>query len=97
MRATVGDISAAEDSTWGAVYATLLRMHRDDWHFHWTAHRKGEPDAYSVIAIEAPGEDVAAMRAEIEAVVGVVNEVVGHDPLEMMVPIDAGQVDVLVD
>jgi hypothetical protein len=97
MRATVGDIPAAEDSTWGAVYATLLRMHRDDWHFHWTAHRQGQPDAYSVIAIEAPGEEVDAMRAEIVAVVGVVNEVVGHDPLKMMVPIDAGLVDVLVD
>jgi hypothetical protein len=26
-----------------------------------------------------------------------VNEVVGRDPLQMMVPIDAGMVDVLVD
>jgi len=50
-----------------------------------------------VIAIEAPGEDVAAMRAEIEAAVGLVNEVVGRDPLRLMVPIDAGLVDVLVD
>lgn len=97
MRAVVGDISIHEDATWGAVYATLLRTHREDWQFHWTSHRQGQPDAYSVIAIEAPGEDVAAMRAEIEAVVAVVNIVVSRDPLQQMVPIDAGLVDVLVD
>jgi hypothetical protein len=97
MRATVGDIPAAEDATWGAVFATLLRTHRDDWDFKWRGHRQGEPDAYSVMMIEAPGEDVAALRAEIEAVVAVVNEIVDRDPLKKMVPIDAGLVIVLVD
>ncbi len=97
MRATVGDIPAAEDATWGAVFATLLRTHRDDWHFHWTGHRQGQPDAYSVMNIEAPGEDVAALRAEIEAIVAVVNDIAGRDPLQKMVPIDAGLVIVLVD
>ena len=57
----------------------------------------GEPDAYSVISIEAPGEDVAALRAEIEAVVALANEVVDRDPLNEMVPIDPGLVIVLVD
>jgi len=97
MRATVGDIPADEDATWGAAYAALLRTHRDDWKFEWTGHRRGEPAAYSVLNIEAPGEDVAALRAEIEAVVAVVNEVVERDPLKRMVPIDAGLVIVLVD
>jgi hypothetical protein len=97
MRATVGDIPAVEDATWGAVFATLLRNHRDDWQFDWTGHRQGEPDAYSVISVEAPGEDVAALRAEIEAVVALANEVVDRDPLNQMVPIDPGLVIVLVD
>jgi hypothetical protein len=97
MRATIGDIPAVQEATWGAVFATLLRTHRDDWQFHWTGHRQAEPDAYSVIDIEAPGEDVAALRAEIEAVVGVVNEAVRRDPLMKMVPIDPGHAIVLVD
>src|ERR1700730_17519899 len=97
MTPTLRNIPAAEDATWGAVFATLIRTHRDDWHFDWTGHRIGQPDAYSVMKIEAPGEDVAAMRAEIEAVVAVVNDVADRDLLNRMVTIDAGLVIVLID
>ena len=47
--------------------------------------------------IRAPGEDVGAMRAEIEEVIGFVNEIVQRDPLNRMVPVDTGLVEVLVD
>jgi len=40
---------------------------------------------------------VAALRAEIEQVVDLVNEVAERDPLNSMVAIDAGLVEVLVD
>jgi hypothetical protein len=49
-----------------------------------------------VIEIEAPGEDVDGMRAEIVEVVDHVNDVVKRDPLDKMVPIDSGLVEVLV-
>jgi hypothetical protein len=96
VRARIEQIPADEDATWGAVFAALSWIHRTDWHFHWTGYRRGEPDAYSFIEIEAPGEDVDGMRAEIVAVVGHVNAAVKRDPLNKMVPIDAGLVEVLV-
>jgi hypothetical protein len=97
MQARIEQIPADEDATWGAVFSDLSRTHRTDWNFHWTGYRKGEPDAYSFIEIEAPGEDVDGMRAEIVAVVDHVNRVVKRDPLNKMVPIDPGRVEVLVD
>jgi len=97
MRARVGEIPAAQDATWGAVFATLYASHRNDWQFHWTGHRQHEPDAYSLMQISAPGEDVEAMRAEIEEVIGFVNEMVRRDPLNAMVAVDIGLVEVLVD
>jgi hypothetical protein len=97
MRARVADIPAAQDATWGAVFATLYASHRDDWRFDWTGYRQREPDAYSVMLIKAPGEDVEAMRAEIEEVIGFVNEMVRRDPLNKMEPVDNGLVEVLVD
>ncbi len=97
MRARIEQIPAAEDATWGAVYAALLLNHRKDWHFHWTGHRQGEPDAYSFMEIQAPGEDVAGMRAEIAEVVDIVNTAAKRDPLQKMAPIDIGHVEVLVD
>ncbi len=97
MRARVADIPAVEDATWGAVFSTLYAAHRDDWHFDWTGHRPHEADAYSVMQIRAPGEDVDAMRAEIEEVIGFVNEIVQRDPLNRMVRVDIGLVEVLVD
>jgi hypothetical protein len=96
MRARIEQIPADEDATWGAVFAALSLNHRTDWHFHWTGYRRGEPDAYSFIEIQAPGEDVDGMRAEIVEVVDHVNAVVKRDPLSKMVPIDAGRVEVLV-
>lgn len=47
--------------------------------------------------IKAPGEDVEALRAEIEEVIGFVNEMVRRDPLNKMEPVDNGLVEVLVD
>ena len=37
------------------------------------------------------------MRAEIEEVIGFVNEIVQRDPLNRMVRVDIGLVEVLVD
>ena len=96
MRARIEQIPADEEATWGAVFALLSHIHRTDWNFHWTGHRRGEPDAYSFIEIEAEGEDVEGMRAEIVEVVDHVNTVVKRDPLGKMVAIDAGRVEVLV-
>ena len=97
MRARVGEIPDAQDATWGAVFSTLLAANRDDWRFDWTGYRQREPGAYSVMEIRAPGEDVGAMRAEIEEVIGFVNVMVQRDPLNRMVPVDMGLVEVLVD
>jgi hypothetical protein len=96
VRARIQQIPAAEDATWGAVFASLSLTHRTDWHFHWTAYNQPGYDAFSVIEIEAPGEDVDGMRAEIVEVVDHVNDVVKRDPLDKMVPIDSGLVEVLV-
>jgi hypothetical protein len=96
VRARIEQIPAAEEATWGAVFAALSLTHRIGWHLHWTGYRKGEPDEHSFIEIEAEGEDVEGMRAEIAAVVDLVNAVVKHDPLDKMVSIDGGRVDVLV-
>jgi hypothetical protein len=79
------------------VFSTLYAAHRNDWRFDWTGYRQHEPGAYSVMQIRAPGEDVDAMRAEIEEVIGFVNEIVRRDPLNRMVPVDIGLVEVLVD
>jgi hypothetical protein len=96
MQARISDIPVKEDATWGAVFALLMQDHRNDWRFHW--REQGErKDSLSLIVIEAPGEDVGALRAEIEEAVGLVNEVVRRDPLKQMVEIDDGHVEVLVD
>ena len=96
VRARIEQIPAKEDATWGAVFAALSLTHRTDWHFHWTGYRKGHPDEYSIIDIEAEGEDVDGMRAEIVALVDLVNVVVKRDPLGRMAPIDVGLVEVLI-
>ncbi len=96
MIARINEIPAAQDGTWGAVFAALHRLHRIDWRFGWTGHRVGKPDAYSEILIEAPGEDVDGMRAEILAAVDDVNRVVELDPLKRMTWVDPGLVEVLV-
>lgn len=96
MRARIQQIPGREDASWGAVFATLSWLHRNDWHFHWTGYRRGEPDEHTFIEIEAEGEDVEAMRAEIVAVVDHVNSIVKRDPLNKMVPVDVGLIEVLV-
>jgi hypothetical protein len=97
MRARINEIPPAQEATWGAVLTTLLRTHPKEIEYHWMAHHKGEPGAYSVIDITEPGEDVEWLRAEIAAVVDLVNNVVRRDPLGKLVPIDVGLVEVLVD
>jgi hypothetical protein len=97
VRARIEQVPADQEATWGAVFASLSLTHKTDWHFHWTGYRRGQPDEYSFIEIEAPDEEVDAMRAEIVAVVDHVNAVVKRDPLTKMVAIDAGRVEVLVD
>lgn len=97
MRAKINEIPPREEATWGAVLATLLRNHPKEMTYHWTANGKGGPGSYSVIDISTPGEDVAELRAEIEAIVDLVNSVAKRDPLDAMAPADIGLVEVLVD
>jgi len=97
MRARINEIPPEEEATWGAVLTTLIRIHPKELEYHWTAYLKGEPGTFSVIDITEPGEDVEWMRAEIAAVIDTVNAVVKRDPLNKMVEIDAGHVEVLVD
>ena len=97
MRARITEIPPAEEATWGTVLAILIKTHPKDLPYHWTANRKVEPGTYSVIDITEPGEDVEWMRAEISAIVDLVNEVARRDPLDKMVPVDMGLVEVLVD
>lgn len=96
MRAKINDIPEAEEATWGAVLATLLRTHPREWTYHWTALR-ADGATESVIDIKAPGEDVAEMRAEIEEAIDLVNSVADRDPLNRMTRVDPGLVEVLVD
>jgi len=97
MRARINEIPPAEEATWGAVLAILIKTHPNELTYHWTANRKGEPDTYSVIDITEPGEDVEEMRAEISAIVDLVNDVARRDPKDKMVRVDMGLVEVLVD
>lgn len=97
MRARISEIPPAQEATWGAVLAILIRTHPKELTYHWVANRDGDPGTYSVIDITEPGEDVEWMRNEISAIVDVVNEVVRRDPLDKMVEVDAGVVEVLVD
>ena len=98
MRARINEIPPKEEATWGAVLATLLRSsQRGEMTYHWTANGKGEPGTYSVIDMIKPGEDVAGLRAEIEAVVELVNSVARRDPLNSMAPADPGLIEVLID
>lgn len=96
MRAKINQIPPHEDATWGAVFVALTATHRTGWRFHWNGYRKGEPDEFSVIEIEAEGEDVDGLRAEIVELIGFVNAAVKRDPLNKMVQIDPGLVEVLV-
>ncbi len=96
MLARIKDIPELEDATWGAVLTTLLRTHPNEWTFHWTAERPKGADPYSQIDIEAAGDDVEEMRAEIDVVVDLVNRVADRDPLKRMVRVDVGHVEVLV-
>ena len=96
MRARIADIPTEQEPTWGAVIAVLRFDNRPDWKMHWTAHHPQAGKPFSVIDIEVPGEDVDALRAEIEEAVDLVNDIVRRDPLKTMVRADVGLAEVLV-
>jgi hypothetical protein len=90
MRARIADIPAEQGPSWGAVVAVLHFEDRPDWKMHWTAHHPQAGKPFSVIDIEVPGEDIEALRAEIEEAVDIVNDIVARDPLKTMVRADVG-------
>jgi hypothetical protein len=96
MIARILDIPPAQEATWGAVLAMLQYEYRDDMKFHWRAEHPKAGDPFSFVEIEVPGEDVDALRAQIDEVVDMVNGVVDRDPLNAMVRADPGLVEVLV-
>jgi hypothetical protein len=97
VRAKINNIPAAEDPSWGAVLAALLRTHPHDWTYQWSVYQPHDGAAFSVIDIKGSGEDVEEVRAEIGAVVALVNDVARRDPLNTMREIDPGLVEVVVD
>jgi len=96
MIARIADIPANQESTWGAVLSVLRFDHRDDMRFHWRAERPRDGDPFTFVEVEMPGEDVAALRAEIEEIVVMVNQIADRDPLKVMARADPGLVEVLV-
>lgn len=97
MRARIADIPPKQEATWGAVLAVLRVENRPDpWRMHWVSHKPVAGEPFSVIDIEVPGEDVEALRAEIDEAVDLVNEIVDRDPLKLMVRADPGLAEVLV-
>ena len=96
MRARVADIPPEQEPTWGAVIAVLRFDNRPDWKMHWTAYHPQAGKPFSVIDVEVPGEDVDALRAEIEEAVDLVNNIAERDPLKTMVRADVGLAEVLV-
>jgi hypothetical protein len=96
MLARIVDIPPAQEASWGAVLAVLRFEHRDDMKFHWRAERPRVGDPFSFVEVDVPGEEVEALRAEIEEVVDMVNEIADRDPLHAMAHADPGLVEVLV-
>jgi len=96
MLARIGDIPAAQEATWAAVLAVLRYEHRDDMKFHWRAEHPKGGKPFSFVEIELPGEDVDGLRAQIDEVVGMVNQIVDRDPLHATTRADQGLVEVLV-
>jgi hypothetical protein len=90
MRARINDIPAEQGPTWGAVAAVLRFDNRTGWKMHWTSLHPATGKQFSVIDIEVPGEDVDALRAEIEEAVGIVNDIAARDPMKTMVRADIG-------
>jgi hypothetical protein len=90
MRARIKDIPPEQEASWGAVVAVLRFDNRNDSHWHWTAHHPPAGKPFSIIDLEVPGEDIDALRAELEEAVDMVNEVVDRDPLKTMVRADIG-------
>lgn len=90
VRARINDIPAAEAPTWAAVLALLRFDNREHTTWHWTAERPSAGEPFSVIDIEVPGEDIDALRAELEEAVNLVNEIVERDPTKTMRRADIG-------
>lgn len=97
MRAKIADIPSEQEASWGAVLAVLRFDNREDSKVHWTAYRPKEGNPFSVIELEVPGHDIDALRAEITEAVDLVNDIVGRDPLNTMVRVDAGLAEVFIE
>ena len=96
MRARIADIPHEQQPTWAAVVAVLRFDNRSGWTMHWTAHRPPTGKPFSVIDIEVPGEDVDALRAEINEAVELVNDIVKRDPLNAMIRADVGLAEIFI-
>jgi hypothetical protein len=90
MRARINNIPAEQEASWGAVVAVLRFDNRTDWKMHWTAEHPSTGKPFSVIDLEVPGEDIDALRAELQEAVDIVNEIVARDPMKTMVRADIG-------
>jgi hypothetical protein len=93
MRAKIADIPTEQSPAWTAVVAVLRFDNRKGWKMHWTAEEPPAGEPFSVIDIEVPGEDIDALRAEVEGAVGIVNDIVARDPMKSMVRADPGLVE----
>ena len=94
MRARINDIPAEQTASWAAVVALLRFDNRHNTKMHWTEQHPKDGKAFSVIDIELPGEDVDALRAEIEEAVDIVNDVIARDPTKSLVRADVGLAEV---
>jgi hypothetical protein len=90
MRARINDIPHEQEASWGAVMAVLRFDNRPSWKMHWKTYNAPAGKPFSVIDLEVPGEDVDALRAELEEAVDIVNEIVARDPMKVMVRADIG-------
>jgi hypothetical protein len=96
MRVRINDIPAEQEATWGAVVAVLRFDNREHSRWHWTEYRPSSGKQFSVIDMEVPGEDVDALRAELNEAVDLVNDVVDRDPMKTMVRADIGLSEVYI-
>ena len=90
MRARINDIPADQEATWGAVIAVLRFDNRQHSSWRWKSYHAPAGKPFSVIDIEVPGEDIDALRAELEEAVEMVNAVADRDPMKVMVRADIG-------
>src|SRR5437773_11720750 len=93
MIARIADIPANQEATWRAVLSVLRFDHRDGMKVHWRAERPRDGGPFTFVEVEMPGEDVAALRAEIEEIVVRVNQIADRDPLKVMARAEPGLIE----